>query len=556
MGGGVRGAMFAVLVMAAACGPARPVVPAATMVATAPPPSASASDDDFEREWHTFRPSAMPWSGHNGSTPLYPVAIGYGCQHIGRFADDVVFNCGRSLVRLGKEGSSVEPFRAAKLHESHPVERPDAVFEREGETWMRTTRLLERYPDPNRATDPFFVYQGSVSRLHGGQWTSFQTAETPERHGKGWLVFDLPRFENEIDRKAPGCADFACAKVLPFFFAADTTAPDFKAFDGKLAWIHPYENEQDYAYVVEKDGPVYVFLRVLDLVTQKRVVGVLSWTAEAGARFEPVPSFAGDAHFNVMSDRPKAKANAKSVPFQFVVTPSKPGGAEAAQLTVQRDGKRWVVAKVPPPKPGDPFEGYEVPSDGPDIGGYRMARSGFLERNGKDGDWEMFEVQQAQLMPGKHGDLVMGAHFAAVYHSVRPRESLLLTDSWGDLHPWPEPASDDCAHPFAVFDALDPHTHDMLLAEGRKNGRGALGPWGVLPEGWMHLQLVEFRLFDPPLVVIGAPLASMNEAKLLREQWEKRSIGEWGLAGLGGERNATGVFCARPVKPKPFALPF
>lgn len=548
--------MLVVLAAGAACAPARPIVQAKAIVTAVPPPSIPEADDDLEREWHTYHPSAMPWSGRDGNMPLYPVvsvgAIGHDCQQIGHLADDFVFGCGRSLVRVGKDGANVEPFRAAKLHESHPVERPDAIFERDGEIWMTTARLLEQHPDPNRPRDPFFVYRGSASRLAGGKWTTFQSSETPERHGKGWLVFDLPRFEKEVDRKAPGCADFACAKVLPFFWAADTTTPDFAAFAGKLAWIHPYDNQRDYAYVVEKDGPVHVFLRVQDLVTHKRVVGVLSWSAEAGARFEPIPSFAGDAHFRVAADP------AKSTGFQFVVASLKPNGEDAGgMLGVRRDAKRWVVAKLPPPKPTDPLEGrYGEEIDGPDTGGYRLSRSGILERRGKDGAYEPFELQQAQLLPGRHGDLVMTTYPSAVYHSVRPKESLLLTDSWGDLHPWPQPARDDCTHPFAVFDALDPHTYEMLVEEGQKNGRGTLGQWGLLPQGWTHLQLVEFRLFDPPLVVIGAPLASMNEAKLLREQWQKRAIGDWGLVGLGGERNATGVFCARPAKPKPFALPF
>ena len=540
------------------------------MLATPPPPPpATETAAVHEREWHTFAPEPLDGTGNDGVEPLYPVLFGEGCREAGSVDREAVFVCGRDAVRIGARGLEFTPFRSGGGFE-RKGDLPGAVWQTDdGTVWVETKPRLPRYPGPSdKPRDPFAVYQGSVHRFHDGAWKRFPTVERPARHREGWLVFDLPRLEQPVDRSAPGCADFGCARVLPSFWADRTTAPDFKALEGKLAWIHPYDDEQDWAYVVEPTGPVYVLMRALDLSArpQRRVIGVLSWTEKDGARFDALPGLPGDIHFQASVERPKPGG------FRFVLSTFTRGNAANAppieeKYEVTRDAKGWSSKKQPRPKPAKPakpvkddgLEGYEVPSDGQAVGGYRVNRGGMLERRSGD-DWAILEngPSTPQLRRGSRGEILVITHFYSVFRSIQPPEVLTLTDYWGDLHPWPEPAGDDCPHPFAVFDALDEESYGAIVEEASKKGLSAVAPWGSLPREWAHLNLVEFRLFEPPLIVIGASLAP-SEVKTLRVQLTSgdgtRKLRPWSSVGIGSERQASGIYCARPVNPTPFTPP-
>jgi hypothetical protein len=546
-----------VAIAAAACASSKRA-PQASMTAAPPPPapSANASPDDPERDWHWFRPAPLEGTGVDGAKPLYPVLHGR-CTAGGIFAKDTVIICGRDVVRIGDDGPVFEPFQSLQLE----GDLPETITERgPDDVWLSATSAVNPYTNAAKPSDHFFVYRGSGHRYHAGTWKRFPTAEAPQRSTSGWLVFDLPRFEKPVDRNAPGCGDFACEKVLPLFWSADVDRPpDFKSLEGKIAWIHPYEDEFDWAYFVDPSGPVHVIMRALDLVTNKRVVGVLSWTEKDGARFEALPAIAGDAHFTAAVEKPKGTT------FQFVITtwtpPTNPNAARAEiKYIVRRDGSSWSAKRLPPPKPEhhDPFEGFDIPDHGREIEGYRIDRIGILERRVGQGpeDWKSLGMHGGQLSKGSRGDLeLLQSHFA-FHRSIQPREVLTATESWGHLHPWPKEVEgkDDCKHPFAVFDALEEESYGAIIEEARREGLASMKPWGALPPSLSHLALVELRLYKPMVIVIGASVTPA-EANELRELWHKAKVEPWTLVSTGSDRKGAGIYCARPVSPKPFNPP-
>src|SRR5690349_5390001 len=177
---GGRSVRFAFVALVVACGSSKPAPQAAMTVAPPPSPAVVAPSEDFEREWHTFKPAALP--GTEGRKPMYPVVMGEGCREGGGIEKDLVLICGRDPVRIGAEGAVFEPFRSGGGMELKE-ELPERVFDDHGDVWVQTQPRKPRWPGSNNDPwDYFFVYRGSYHLFHDGKWKRFPTFEHPERY--------------------------------------------------------------------------------------------------------------------------------------------------------------------------------------------------------------------------------------------------------------------------------------------------------------------------------------------------------------------------------------
>lgn len=522
-----------------ACGGGAPVV-LPSVVPTSKPVVASTSAED---EWHAYKPK--PSIGNESQEeprPMYEWVNGYvgtRCA-IHRPKNAAFFTCGGSVARFDKTKLDMEPFRGAPLGDDLPVEVygswPDDL-------WIKTERAV---PGVNPIGDEFVHYAGSQIRFHAGAFTAYRTTQHPVEYRGGWLLFELPHVEKTIDEKAPGCADYACANLVPKFDGAGVDAPDFSALKGKIAWAH---SAQDWAYAIDKKGPVWFFMRALDLATKRRVFGVARWAPGEGARFDrlPAPFDKGDGYVHVS----EGSADDNRVSFSIIRPPeniehlTQEEARRNQEWIVRWDGKKWSASrKADVVSHASEMEHDE---DGPELAGYRTDHLRQLMVRVGDGSWGVLAGHWIGTLEALSPTDVVFYESAMLLRNQRPDEVLALTDVWGKLHPWPAPASPSCDHPFVVLEVLE-DARDLEAIVKMVKARPSIG-WGKLPPKVANVPLVETHVFG--LTIIGASFSTMTEATAFEKDVGRSFVD----VTIGRERGGRGIYCVHPVDPKPFVAP-
>ncbi len=496
--------------------------PTPTAATSSAPPPVAATTASAENEWHAFKPAptigSEGWKGD--PRPMYEWVngdAGATCTvHV--LKTGAFYTCGGSVARFDAARLDFEPFRALPVGTNLPVEVYGAWPD---DLWIKTDPPYTEHPPPNAAP--------TQVRLHAGSFTVYPTASRPTAYKGGYLIF--------LPEQGTG---------LPKLAGVGVDGPDFSSLERQLGW--PERDANEWGYALDPKGPVWVFLRALDLATKKRAIGVLRWAPGETARFDRLPAPFDKGERSIYVTHPSAEGDRVS----FEVTTQPDDIAHLTQAEAKRnsdwivsyDGKKWSAVRKPDVSSG--ASPTETEGDGAEIGGYRMNGAGLLEVQGESG-WAPLDGFHRGTLYGLGPSDVALSNESTLLRTKQPDEILTLTDAWGTPHPWPKPASADCNHPFVVLDVLERQGDYDAIVKAVK-ARPSVG-WGKIPEKLASARVVEMRIFGR--IVIGASFKTMVEAA----DFAKEATRAFKDTSIGHGRGGTGIYCVHPIDGKPFVAP-
>ena len=456
-------------------------------------PIAIAPPADPLSEWHWRNTKADPEKTTDDGRPLYLAVesfrtiMGGGCSVSGKEGEDAYILCDSDMGRVVGNKIDLAWGRDIPIGDFVP-----AGVHHDGERqWVYANSSSDG------ANDAFFDAVRSVTIKDGGssKWERIETEASLVDYRGGHLLSIVPPVAPD-----PRCPDASCSNVIPKFRGWGLKElPDFSSLSGKIAWIHPQELGRDFNIAIDKDGPVHVLMRALDLKTKKRGFGVATWTSKGGAKFEwlpaPLDTYGVDAAWSNRADAADGKAT-----FELVLTNTK---NVTTEYVASWDGKHWSAKKDHYPDAPEAEKNYD-----PD--------QRFATKISAEDEWV-----------DDHGML---------YRTLPPDEVLVQTQRWGHLHPFAPPAEEDCPTPFAVLDRME---KERFAALGAARPEG----WGVIDDEEIAERAVVMETKE--LVVIGVPFGTTEAANafLDHQPW---------LDGGDGMETPHVTVCARPVAPTKF----
>jgi hypothetical protein len=502
--------------MVLACGAANKTTNGTPVVFVAPPPrvvlpSVPPAPDDPARDWHTYSPKA-----HEGG-PFYrvvdlnvtaPSVYGGSCS-LERVDGAMFLSCG-SLARVD----------GARLDASFPspsTTTTDVVGRYPDDLWARTFEgtFSDGYEPPK---DVFRESDHQWFHYENGKWKRYSVGGSRHPYlDKGSLFFVMPPVTDPKAAERPkSCADYSCLRVLPRVVTTTATKPDFSSLSDKITWLHHHDETEwppdDFAFVVDETGPVYVFMRAMDVVTKKKGFGVARWTPSLGASFEWLPF--GLAAKKTLSF---SESYLKDGKVRIAI-------AGDATMWIEGDGRTWK--QIPPsPAPAPPA---------PEAKSTRFFAHGseIKERlaDGSERTLEGFASPHGASVVTVGDDDAWVFTDDGVYRTIRPPEVLYRTEAFGALHPFPKPLAEgeDCATPFAIFDSTAKHRAEHVRRDAWK---------------WQVEGAVEFEVHGE--LVVGAPVKTVADGEKLLEATQ-----DAGYRLMQGTPHH--LVCARPFGATPF----